>query len=99
MGVPGALRTEAARHLESTVPEMLAEVRSRGWRWVVPGDDGYPDQLAATADPPLGLFVRGVVADAPVVAIVGSRRATAYGLQVARLLGEACAAAGAVVVS
>ena len=31
--------------------------------------------------------------------IVGARRAPAYGLQVARLLAEACAAAGAVVVS
>lgn len=65
----------------------------------MPGDDDYPDLLQATADPPLGLFVRGAMADAPVVAIVGSRRASAYGLQVARLLGEACAAAGAVVVS
>lgn len=98
-GVPTALRAEAARQLAVAVPEVLAGVRSRGWRWTVPGDDGYPDLLQATADPPLGLFVRGAMADAPVVAIVGSRRASAYGLQVAGLLGEACAAAGAVVVS
>lgn len=98
-GVPTALRTEATRHLEVAVPAVLADVRSRGWRWIVPGDDGYPDLLQATADPPLGLFVRGALEKAPVVAIVGSRRASAYGLQVAGLLGEACAAAGAVVVS
>jgi DNA processing protein len=55
--------------------------------------------LREIADPPLGLFVRGELIDRPTVAIVGSRRATTYGLQVARLLGRELAAAGAVVVS
>lgn len=79
------------------------EVRERaaaaGWRWLVPGDPDYPTLLQATADPPFGLFVRGRLAAAPAVAIVGSRRATPYGRQVARLLGEELGRAGVVVVS
>ncbi|MGD8440501.1 MAG: DNA-processing protein DprA, partial [Holophagae bacterium] len=52
-----------------------------------------------TSDPPLGLFVRGELRPGPAVAVVGSRRATTYGRQVARTLGEELAAAGVVVVS
>jgi DNA processing protein len=66
---------------------------------LIPGDDQYPGLLAATSDPPLGLFVRGRLDDRPAVAIVGSRKATPYGLQVARLLGEELGNAGVVVVS
>jgi DNA processing protein len=66
---------------------------------LVPADADYPELLQATADPPLGLFVRGQLLGAPTVAIVGSRRATPYGRQVARLLGEELGRAGVVVVS
>ena len=66
----------------------------------------YPAPLAELPDPPFGLFVRGAVeealallAQAPVVAIVGSRRATAAGLALARRLAGELAERGAVVVS
>jgi DNA processing protein len=55
--------------------------------------------LRHLADPPLGLFVRGELPAASMVAIVGSRRATGYGRQVARMLGEEMARAGVAVVS
>ncbi len=70
-----------------------------GWRWLVPGDAEYPGSLASMVDPPLGLFVCGRLTDAPAVAIVGSRKATPYGRQVARLLGEELARAGVITVS
>jgi DNA processing protein len=98
-GLPPAVRAAARRCVDTEIDTILAEIRSRGWRWIVPGDEGYPELLQATADPPLGLFVRGRLIDTPAVAIVGSRRATPYGLQAARLLAESCASAGAVVVS
>ena len=75
-GLPAALRHEASRQLARAVTDELAAVSDRGWRWIIPGDEGYPPLLQETADPPLGLFVRGELADAPVVAIVGALRAT-----------------------
>jgi DNA processing protein len=81
------------------VEAVLARARELGWRWTVPGDDGYPTLLIETADPPLGLFVRGLLPAGPVVAVVGARQATAYGRQVARLLGEELGRAGVVVAS
>jgi len=98
---PAALKTEVARLLDDEVPRVLGWVKREGWRWVVPGDAGYPSALEHTSDPPLGLFVRGEMrsAPAPVVAVVGSRRATTYGRQVARVLGEELARAGVVVAS
>jgi DNA processing protein len=70
-----------------------------GWRWLIPGDAGYPPLLSSMVDPPLGLFVRGRLSDAPTVAVVGSRKATPYGCQVARLLGEELGRSGVVTVS
>jgi len=96
---PAALKTEVARLLDDEVPRVLAWIRREGWRWLVPGDGNYPANLVHTADPPLGLFVRGELARAPVVAVVGSRGATTYGRQVARTLGEELATAGVVVAS
>jgi DNA processing protein len=49
--------------------------------------------------PPRWLFLRGPMPVAPGVAVVGSRRATSYGLAVARRIGGALAEAGIVVVS
>jgi DNA processing protein len=69
-------------------------------------DARYPASLLPLPDPPFGLFARGAVApalallaEAPVVAIVGSRRATPPGAAFARELGAALAGRGAVVVS
>jgi DNA processing protein len=96
---PAALKAEVARLLDDEVPRLLGQVQRHGWRWLVPGDPTYPSLLEHTADPPLGLFVRGELRPGPAVAVVGSRRATAYGRQVARTLAEELAAAGVVVVS
>ncbi len=96
---PAAFKTEVARLLDDEVPRVLAWVKREGWRWLVPGDADYPCCLDNTSDPPLGLFVRGELRSAPVVAVVGSRRATTYGRQVARTLGEELARAGVVVAS
>jgi len=65
----------------------------------VPGDEEWPELLTPSSDPPLGLFVRGSLAKGMTVAVVGSRKATPYGLQVARLLGEELGRAGVIVVS
>ncbi len=63
-------------------------------------EDAYPQRLRELADPPAVLHVAGSLpADEDAVAIVGARRATAYGLEVARALGRGLSAAGVPVVS
>jgi DNA processing protein len=62
----------------------------------------YPARLSALPDPPAVLHVLGRVEaleEPEAVAIVGARRATAYGLEVSRALGRGVAAAGVPVVS
>lgn len=97
-GAPAAALA-AARDAEPAVGAMLERLAELGWRWLTPAAAEYPEGLTQLADPPLGLFVRGRLSAAPAVAVVGSRRATAYGRQVARELGRELTAAGAVVVS
>jgi DNA processing protein len=66
-------------------------------------DDGtYPALLRETPDPPVTLYVRGAWAEcleAPCVALVGSRRCSAYGQNVTLMLARELAARGLTVVS
>lgn len=63
------------------------------------GEAGYPELLAEIDDPPAELWVRGRLPPGPTVAIVGSRRATRYGLNLATDFGRAAARVGWHVVS
>jgi DNA processing protein len=67
---------------------------------VAPDDPAYPERLA-TLDPAPLLWVRGALGDddALAIAIVGSRRATPYGMQVASRLASELAARGVTIVS
>ena len=65
-------------------------------------DDTYPARLKNTYDPPIVLYFKGTLPqwDAqPVIAIVGTRKATPYGLTVAGRFGKQIAASGALVIS
>lgn len=65
------------------------------------GSASYPQALAEDIDPPVVLFHQGDpdLLDARRVAIVGTRRATGYGIRSAEQLGSDLADAGVVVVS
>jgi DNA processing protein len=65
-----------------------------------PGDPHYPALLASIPSPP-ALDVRGslVASDALAIAVVGSRRATPYGMEVAESLAADLAARGVTIVS
>ncbi|MBX5489513.1 MAG: DNA-protecting protein DprA [Chloroflexi bacterium] len=78
-----------------------ARLAAVGVRALTLADAGYPAALREIADPPPVLFLRGELlpADEWAVAIVGTRRATAYGRQVAETLATALARAGITVVS
>ncbi|HEV8654653.1 MAG TPA: DNA-processing protein DprA [Candidatus Limnocylindria bacterium] len=68
---------------------------------VAPPDLRYPPRLRDLERPPDPLWIDGDAAAlaARAVAIVGTRRMTAYGERVARELAGACASAGVVVIS
>ena len=82
----------------------MAEAVRVGARLLTLGDDEYPEALLELSDPPLVLYAVGsldwlAAAGPPVVAIVGTRKATAYGERVATEIASQLARAGAVVVS
>ena len=70
-------------------------------RELTPLDQEYPERLRNIQKPPTTLYVRGTIPsdDVPTVAIIGSREATDYGLDVARTLGRVLAANGVAVIS
>lgn len=65
-------------------------------------DAAYPSRLRNISDPPLVLYYRGVLPDfegRPVIAVVGTRKASAYGMHNARHMSHQIAACGGLVVS
>ena len=64
-------------------------------------DPEYPQTLLQIYDPPVLLYVRGdvQVLNLPSISIVGTRRPTLYGTQMAQRLGRDLAARGLVIVS
>src|SRR5918999_3132745 len=65
------------------------------------GDEGYPPALLDLRSPPRVLWTIGDLETlrSPVVAIVGTRKATPYGVRVTREIAGALARAGACVIS
>ena len=65
-------------------------------------DAMYPNRLKNIIDPPLVLYYKGRLPDFdanPVIGIVGTRKCTAYGIQVARRMGTQIARCGGMIVS
>lgn len=99
------------RVLRLSPHECLQQPWPAGGRVVTWVDAEYPVALRQLADPPLCLFMRGrcteeefearlrLLATRPTVAVVGSRAPSAYGEEMATLLGRDLTARGALVVS
>jgi DNA processing protein len=66
---------------------------------LTPVDEAYPAPLRSIPDPPPAVFVNGAVPDTVSVALVGSRKASATGIETARALGFALSERGVCVVS
>jgi DNA processing protein len=79
--------------------QQIAAAAACGARLITLVDPEYPELLAGMALPPPVLAVRGRLPPGPAVAIVGSRLADGYGLEVAAHFARCLAAAGVVVVS
>lgn len=66
------------------------------------GDAAYPRALKHIADPPAVLYYKGQLPDLdswPVIGIVGTRKASAYGMATAKRMGYQIAQGGGIVVS
>jgi len=88
--------------LSSRKPEeYVRKIESMGIQTVVFGEESYPYLLSQIRKPPWVLFLRGSLpsAEEPLIAIVGSRKASAYGLEVAEWLARGLAKSGVIVVS
>ena len=65
-------------------------------------DAAYPAKLKNIGDPPIVLYYKGQLPDfdaLPVVGVVGTRKASAYGMQTAKRMGYQIAKCGGIVVS
>lgn len=91
-GVSGILASAA---------DVLRRADALGLRAVAAFDAQYPQLLACIADPPPVLWTRGQidVLQRPAVAVIGSRAATPYALEVASRLAAELAGRGMLVVS
>ena len=66
------------------------------------GDAEYPSRLRTLEDPPIALYYKGKLPqwqNQPVIAVVGTRKASPYGMQTTGLLASQIAACGGLVVS
>lgn len=82
--------------------EILEECDRKRLRILTYRDAAYPARLKNIADPPIVLYYKGQLPDfdaLPVIAVVGTRKASAYGLTAAKRMGYQIGRCGGIVVS
>lgn len=100
------ISAEAAQAIRSQQPLRLAEkelarVRELGCRLLTWDDPAYPRRLREIYDPPPVLYLRGnaELLGEHSISIVGSRKPSPYGVQMAEKLGRDLATRGLVIIS
>lgn len=83
------------------VAGLMERLAASGISVVTLADDGYPALLREIGSPPPVLFYRGQLleTDSAAIAVVGTRRVTSYGREMAFQIGQGLARAGVTVVS
>ncbi len=104
--IAGATKATVVREYDDFEAAVArAQCRAAGVETLCRCDPGYPRRLAAAPGSPAVLHVAGgrdrfvALAAGDAVSIVGARRGSPYGLEVARSLGRGLGAAGVTVVS
>jgi DNA processing protein len=91
---------DARPGLKRQVDDEIRSAERLGVRLVTMADPEYPEELAALPDGPAVLYLKGALPPGVVrIAVVGSRRATAYGRRIASGLAAGLAAQGVEIVS
>lgn len=98
---PGVAAAILSQRGEVKWQEELKRADALDMRLIAQIDDEYPALLREIHDPPLALYVKGELLsrDRHAVAVVGTRRATHYGMAVAGKLSSQLARAGLTVLS
>lgn len=89
----------AVRAIAVPADQRRAQLLALGVEWLPRDADGYPERLRRFENAPRWLFVRGRIGSAPAIGIVGTRRCTAYGTELAADYGSTASRAGWTVVS
>jgi DNA processing protein len=79
--------------------ELLTKLEAQKIQVIFRGEPGYPQVFETSSDPPEILFVRGLLKDVVGVAVVGTRRITAYGKRCVELIVPDLARAGLAIIS
>ena len=82
--------------------EILDQCREKGIHILTYQDAAYPARLKNIPDPPMVLYYKGTLPafdELPVIGVVGTRKASVYGMTSAKRLGYQIAACGGTVVS
>ena len=102
LGVSDQYRKALQEKDVSSAQKILKDCNQKGIGILTVQDEAYPERLRHIPDAPLVLYYRGLLPrwdSYPVVGMVGTRKYSAYGLQVARQMGYEVAASGAIVAS
>ena len=82
--------------------KILRDCRQKNLGILTYQDAAYPARLRNIADPPLVFYYKGRLPDfdgSPLIGVVGTRKASAYGMSAAKKLGYQIARCGGIVVS
>ncbi len=81
--------------------EILQRMDKTGMKCVTVFEEDYPAMLRELYDPPIVLYYKGTLPaeDTFSMAVIGARKCTAHGFQIARLLSKRIASAGFIIVS
>ena len=101
-----AFSEETAQALEekdlTEAKTIYLQCQQRGIGILAYGDAAYPERLRNIEDPPMVLYFKGKLPEwqaQPMIGVVGTRKASPYGLQTAHMLAAQIAACGGLVVS
>lgn len=91
----------AAFRSKVRLEEQARRIAAAGARFIAWPDANYPPSLVEIDDPPIGLYVRGQLTahDQRALAIVGARKASAYGRDVAGHFARRLAERGVTIIS
>ncbi len=101
-GLPQEAKDSLADKNLTEAEEIFAECQKKNIHLLTYRDAAYPVRLKNIADPPVLLYYKGKLPDfdgSPVIGIVGTRKASAYGLQTAKRMGYQIGRCGGIVVS
>lgn len=100
--IPQKVKTALQDKNLTYAQKLLADCKSKGIGILPVSDIAYPCRLRNTQDAPLVLYYKGVLPDwdsVPFIGVVGTRKASVYGMQVARRLASQITRSGGRIIS